>query len=146
MDEVIIKHIDNIAAALPLVWDTFMEFEAPDYSEQGAAEFYNSIHDEDYLRQLSAYGAYSGDTLLGVIASRNEGAHIALFFVDGKYHRRGIGRKLFERLKADCTFKKMTVNSSPYAVGVYESFGFCPTDTVQTVNGIRFTPMKLILD
>lgn len=28
------------ADALLLVWDVFMEYEAPDYSEEGIAEFY----------------------------------------------------------------------------------------------------------
>ena len=31
------------ADALLLVWDVFMEYEAPDYSEEGIAEFYKSI-------------------------------------------------------------------------------------------------------
>lgn len=40
------------------------------------------------------------------------GKHIALFFVEGKYHCQGIGKQLFQTVKAD----NMTVNSSPYAV------------------------------
>ena len=40
------------ADALLLVWDVFMEYEAPDYSEEGIAEFYKSIHDEGYLSKL----------------------------------------------------------------------------------------------
>lgn len=43
------------ADALLLVWDVFMEYEAPDYSEEGIAEFYKSIHDEGYLQVQAPY-------------------------------------------------------------------------------------------
>lgn len=77
------------ADALLLVWDVFMEYEAPDYSEEGIAEFYKSIHDEGYLSKLHMYGAFMENRLVGVIATRSEGAHIALFFVKGEYHGKG---------------------------------------------------------
>ena len=37
----------------------------------------------------------------------------------------------------------MTVNSSPYAVGIYRKLGFKAVDDEQSVNGLRFTPMTL---
>ena len=117
----------------------FLEYEAPDYTQEGIDEFYKSIHDENYLAMLSLYGAFSSEGLVGVIATRNSGKHIALFFVDGKYHRQGIGKQLFQAVQTD----KMTVNSSPYAVPVYSKFGFKSVNTEQVVNGIRFTPMEL---
>lgn len=145
MEDILIKYIDDKDAALSLVWDVFLEFEAPEYSEAGVNEFYKSIHDKAYLQQICMYGAFLDDKLVGVIAARNEKSHIALFFVDGKYHRQGIGRKLFEVTKANCNSDKMTVNSSPYAVSIYAKLGFCQTDKEQVVNGIRFTPMELRL-
>lgn len=146
MSDIKIKCIKNSDAALSLVWNVFSEYEAPEYSKDGIEEFYKSIHDEAYLQQLSIYGAYLDDILVGVIATRNEGSHIALFFVDGKYHKQGIGRKLFETVKSNCKSEKMTVNSSPYAVSIYEKLGFCRMSTEQVVNGIRFYPMELILN
>ena len=143
MEGITIKCIDNKEMALSLVWNVFLEFEAPEYSEDGIKEFHTSIHEEAYLRQLCMHGAFLDDKLVGVIATRNEKSHIALFFVDGKYHRQGIGRKLFEAAKSDCNSDKITVNSSPYAVPVYTKLGFHQTDKEQVVNGIRFTPMEL---
>lgn len=130
---------DEMDRALGLVWRVFLEYEAPDYTPEGVAEFYRSIHDDGYLSALSVYGAFFGEELVGIIATRNSGTHIALFFVDGKYHRQGIGRQLFEAVHAD----KMTVNSSPYAVPVYEKLGFTATGAEQVVNGLLFTPMAL---
>lgn len=116
-----------------------MEYEAPDYTQDGIDEFYRSLHDENYLSALSAYGAFSNEELLGVIATRNGGKHIALFFVDGKYHHQGIGKRLFREVQTE----KMTVSSSPYALAVYRRLGFQAVDTEQVVNGLRFTPMEL---
>lgn len=129
----------DIETALNLVWKVFLEFEAPDYTQEGIDEFYRSIHDEDYLAALSLYGAFMNEELVGIIATRSGGKHIALFFVDGKYHRQGIGKQLFQSVKTD----KMTVNSSTYAVPVYSKFGFKPVNTEQVVKGLRFTPMAL---
>lgn len=128
--------------ALNLVWKVFQEYEAPDYTKEGVNEFYKSIHDEKYLSMLSLYGAFVQNKLIGVIATRNNGTHIALFFVDGKYHRKGIGKQLFQTVLKKCNSDKMTVNSSPYAVSIYHKLGFQDIDTEQVVNGLRFTPME----
>lgn len=134
----------EITEALSLVWSVFKEYEAPDYSDEGIEEFYKSIHDESYLAQLCMYGAFYNHKLVGVIATRSQGTHIALFFVEGKYHRQGIGKKLFQRMLKECHPDKMTVNSSPYAVPVYHKLGFCDVDKEQVVSGLRFTPMELV--
>ncbi len=139
MLNVSIKRLDETQSALQLVWEVFQEFESPDYTQEGINEFYKSIHDENYISMLTMYGAFLNGELVGVIATRNNGRHIALFFVDGKYHRQGIGKQLFEAVRTD----KMTVNSSPYAVGIYRKLGFKAVDEEQSVNGLRFTPMTL---
>lgn len=61
-----------------------------------------------------------------------------------KTDRKGIGRSLFETMRKDYDRQEFTVNSSPYAVEVYRHLGFKETDTEQTVNGLRFTPMRLL--
>lgn len=40
--------------------------------------------------------------------------------------------------------QEFAVNSSPYAVEIYRHLGFEEVDQEQTVNGIRFTPMKYV--
>lgn len=144
---IVIRRIeaDDMEAALELVWEVFWEYEAPDYSEQGTAEFYNMIHEPQWLSMLQVYGAYHQGELAGVIAARSHGSHIALFFVKGVYHKNGIGRKLFERFLNDSSANTITVNASPYAVPVYHRLGFQETDKEQTANGIRYIPMELHL-
>ena len=134
---------EEIEKALLLVWQVFQQYEAPDYTQEGSAEFYKSIHDEKYLSELCWYGAFVQDDLVGVLATRSAGAHIALFFVEGKYHRQGIGKQLYQAARAANHSNMMAVNSSPYAVPVYQKLGFRNTGSEQVVNGLRFTPMKL---
>ena len=127
-------------SATELCWEVFKECEAPDYTEFGTEEFCRSIHNRGFISQLRYFGAFDGERMTGVIAIRERG-HIALFFVKGEYHGRGIGRRLFERAEKECG-EKITVNSSPYALKIYRRLGFKETDSEQSVNGLRFTPME----
>ena len=134
---------EETGRALELVHRVFMTYEAPDYTREGTEEFEKSIRDEAYLSQLRFFGAFLKEELVGVLATRSGGTHIALFFVEGQYHRQGIGTRLFHAALAHDPADTMTVNSSPYAVPVYHHLGFRDTDAEQTVNGLRFTPMEL---
>lgn len=139
-----IKKIDRNQrdTAIQLVSAVFMQFEAPDYSIEGVETFKRTaIYNNDFLDSLNMYGAYDSETLLGVIATRNNGNHIALFFVDGKHHRQGIGKKLFQIVLENSTGKEITVNSSPYAVEVYHRLGFVDIAPEETTNEIRYIPM-----
>ncbi len=139
-----IKNIDRNQrdTAIQLVLDVFMQFEAPDYSVEGVEIFKRTaIYNNDFLDGLNMYGAYDSETLLGVIATRNKGNHIALFFVDGKHHRQGIGKTLFQIVLENSTAKEITVNSSPYAVEVYHRLGFVDIAPEETTNEIRYIPM-----
>ena len=133
---------EELEEALSLTWKVFQQYEAPDYAQEGVAEFYKSIHDEAYLSGLCWYGAFVQEQLVGVIATKNAGTHIALFFVDGKYHRQGIGKQLYQIAQTANPSNSMTVHSSPYAVPIYRRLGFKDTDTEQVINGLRFTPME----
>jgi len=132
---------DERPAALNLAWRVFSEYESPDYSAEGTEEFRKCLHDEKYLSGLHYYGAFDGRKLIGEIAIRSYKKHICFFFVDGDYHRLGIGTRMFRSLLEDFPNEKITLNSSPFGVAFYKAIGFVPTDEEKTVNGIRFTPM-----
>ena len=127
--------------ALKLVLNVFMMYEAPDYIDEGINTFRSCIGNQDYIDSLTLYGAFDNNKVIGVIATRNEGNHIALFFVDGKYHRQGIGKRLFNIVIENSTSIKITVNSSPYAIEAYHHLGFIDTNIEQLTDGMRYTPM-----
>lgn len=139
---------DDIKEASDLVVRVFMEFEAPDYPQEGINNFldfvcYKNLSERYMMNEMKIFGAFIEDSLVGVIAYRNE-SHISLLFVDKKYHYKGIAKKLFERLVTEIRKKNdyITVNSSPYAVDVYRRFGFFDIKEEQIEDGIRYIPMK----
>jgi len=133
---------NEIPAALDLAWRVFSEYESPDYAPEGTEEFRKCLHDEEYLHGLQYYGTFDGGKLIGEIAIRPDKKHICFFFVDGRYHRLGIGTRMFRRLLEDYPDERITLNSSPYGLPFYKAIGFVSTDEEKIVNGIRFTPMK----
>ena len=143
---------EALEEALALVWEVFAEFEAPEYTQEGIEEFWRFIDLEYMLMQvgegnMTFWGAFEDDYLVGVIAFRGL-THISLLFVDGEYHRRGIGTALLktavsDNKKLDPEFNTITVNSSPYAVPFYTALGFKPTDEMLEEDGIKFMPMKI---
>lgn len=139
-----IKKIDRtqIPDAVNLIWTTFLQFEAPDYSDEGVKSFKKFIENKDIINSLEFWGAYDNGKLKGVIATNENRKHVCCFFVKAKYHRQGIGRKLWEHILINNQNSIITVNSSPYAVPVYHKLGFVDTDTEQLTDGIRYTPMK----
>lgn len=109
--------------ALELVIRVFMKYEAPDYSDEGVETFKRTaVYNKDYIESITMHGAYENNKIVGVIAMRNNGSHIALFFVDGQYHRKGIGKRLFQTVLEQSTADELTVNSSPYAQESLSSF------------------------
>ena len=142
MIQVRMLHAEERSIALDLAWRVFSEYESPDYSEEGTEEFRKCLHDEEYLSGIEYYGAFDGEILIGLVGIRSDIKHICFFFVDGKYHRQGIGTKLFKYVLRDYPDQSITLNSSPYGVPFYHALGFEDTDKEQTVNGIRFTPMR----
>lgn len=131
----------DVPEALDLIWEVFCEFEAPEYPEEGVQEFRGTLDNKSFISKMKFYGAYENDKLVGVLSMRSP-QHISMFFVKASHHRRGIGRKLFERMRKDYSEQKFTVNAAPYALEIYRRLGFVETDGEQETNGVRYTPMR----
>lgn len=134
------KIIANRRAALALAWEVFLEFEAPEYPPEGVASFRGYLNNPQAMAALDFYGAYKNGTLAGMLAVK-EKSHISLFFVRREFQRQGIGRAIFTAYLAQSAAPHITVNSSPYAVPIYERLGFSATAPEQLTDGIRYTPM-----
>lgn len=144
----------DIRPALELVWSVFQEFEAPEYTDEGVKAFKQVISYETVLErfrrgEIHFWGSKEKENgeWNGVIATMGE-SHIFLLFVKREHHRQGIANRLFRTVEERCRclpdIKRMTVNSSRFAVPFYRRLGFTETDKERTVNGIRFTPMEFM--
>jgi len=147
MDDFIYNEMsrDRLYDTLTLIRDVFMEFEAPDYSEEGIGEFLDFLEPLSITAMLDdgemrIWTCECEGRIIGAIAAGER--HINLLFVDGEFHRKGIARRLLEVMIESYKPAEITVNSSPYAIEVYKRLGFAATDPEREENGIRFTPMK----
>lgn len=137
--------------AMQLAWDTFLIYEAPEYTREGIKNFQDFVRDprlkEMFINgDFEATGAFLENNLVGILGSR--GPHISLLFVEPQYHHQGIAssmlKGLFNKMRSlGC--ERMTVNSSPYAVSFYKKLGFSNITAEVTKDGIRYTPMKIDL-
>jgi ribosomal protein S18 acetylase RimI-like enzyme len=90
--------------------------------------------------------AEASDSIIGFVGMRDN-SHLYHLFVAEAFQRRGIARRLWETAKQACRAAgnpgRFTVNSSNYAVGVYEAFGFRRVAPMQNVGGVLYWPMLL---
>ena len=140
-------NLENLEEAINVIEDTFMKFEAPDYSKQGIESFFKFANYEtikvNLSKNMKMYVAKVNEKIVGVIGYRDN-SHINLLFVLEEYQHNGIAKALYNLVLENCknaNTKRMTVNSSPYAHNVYLKLGFIDDNQMQEVDGIKFYPM-----
>jgi len=84
--------------------------------------------------------------LAGVVAVR-DGQHLFHLFVDTAFQRQGFAARLWahaqQRALARGNTQGFTVNSTPYALPVYQRLGFVATGAEVQTRGIAYVPMRL---
>lgn len=126
-----------------------LEYIVHDSPPEGACNFLRE-NDEEGLRGFVRSGhvyhvAIDGGELAGFIAIRNND-HLYHLFVDRRWHRQGLARRLWEVARSAALARggagSFTVNASSFAVPVYEKFGFERTGPLQCVKGLKVNPMR----
>ena len=141
------------AAVCELALRVFGQFVAPQFSSEGRREF-QSYADPHLLRLRSRWNhlvllAVDDDAIAGMIEVRDDG-HVTLFFVEGEHQGEGIGGELLRRSLSisemrNPNLSRVTVNSSPNAVAIYERLGFRKAGAERDGDHIRSVPMVLDL-
>lgn len=116
----------------------------------GAEAFLQTIGPPSIQKLIEApdmayYKATEAGQLAGVVALRDN-AHLYHLFVAPAFQGQGLSRRLWEHVRDEARLHgnggHFTVNSTPYAVAVYERFGFKATGPRVETNGIAFVPMR----
>lgn len=139
------------AAAAAVVIAAFDGFIAPGLSEEGIEEFRDYAHPNSIAARRQRgpkhhqVVAVQESAVIGIGEVR-EWRHVSMLFVHPEQQQKGVGGALFERLLAatleHCAdTKQLTVNSSPYAVPIYERLGFDIAGPPKTISGIPHIPM-----
>lgn len=146
---------EDLVEVSNFVWMIFSEFIAREYSLEGIETFRKFIEPKELEKLLKSknfliMGCFEKEKMIGVIAVKDF-CHISLLFVDKAYHRKGIAKELFAKTVKRCMqenpkIKEITVNSSSYAVEIYERLGFKQMGPQTTKDGITFVPMKICVE
>ena len=89
--------------AADLSYKVCMECGISDFTQEGIETFKSFIYDTSLMNELDLYGAFDNNLLIGVIGLNRKRQHISLFFILPKYHRKGIGKSLFNHMMNDFT-------------------------------------------
>lgn len=142
---------DDIPAAASLLRAAAEEFILHESSPDDAAAFL-AAQGEERMRGFLAEGyvyhvAEVGGELAGFVAVRQR-SHVYSLYVDKRFHRRGIARRLWDVAREAALGPDhpgaFTVNASNHAVAFYESLGFVRTAPMQ-VSTVCYNPMRLAL-
>ena len=123
----------------------FIESEDDSYTKKGIETFCNFVDNKKITKSFKVYGAFEDNILKGVIVTDRRKRHINLFFVDKSSQGKGIGKELMNIVVNNNENSYITVNSSRYGVPIYEKLGFVKIEEEKEQDGLKFTPMKLIL-
>ena len=123
----------------------FIESEDDSYTKKGIETFCNFVDNKKITKSFKVYGAFEDNVLKGIIVTDRRKRHISLFFVDKVSQGKGIGKKLMNIVVNNNENSYITVNSSRYGVPIYEKLGFIKIEEEKEQDGLKFTPMKLIL-
>lgn len=139
----------DVPAVARLLQVLAREFIVNESTPEGASTFLRE-NDEAaigrYIEQGHVYHVAESDgEIAGFIAIRDR-AHLFHMFVAAKWQRQGVARKLWETARQAAIDAggcgNFTVNSSNFAVPVYEAMGFVRTAPMQSLKGLFFNPME----
>ncbi|WP_302272722.1 GNAT family N-acetyltransferase [Brachyspira aalborgi] len=139
--------INDIEEISDLVKRIYLKYNSKIDSEEGINNILTFISKENMQLRFYIEGALmlvarnKNNKIVGAIELKNF-EHISLFFVDDKYFKFGIGKKLFEEVKNILKLEKYSVNASDYALEFYKKLGFIQiTDSIKIEKGVHFYPM-----
>ena len=155
MSEVQIRaaKLADAAEISTLVRQSAQKFIVADFTPEGAKTLLDSMSAEALEERIRSgyryHVAQLDGQLVGVVGVRGD-FHLYALFVAEPFHRRGIGRRLWNHALAECLARghrgPFTVNSSRMAVPVYGQFGFQVTGEEIDIGGVLSIPMQLILE
>lgn len=135
--------VEDSEAISALVMAVFERCVAPDLDEEGRANFARDTTPEAVAGRLAegseGWLAERANRVVGVLEMRAD--HLKSLFVAPDCHGQGLARRLLERALAGREGAEITVNSSPYAMEIYEHLGFRRTSDWTVIDGLRHQPM-----
>ena len=135
-----------------LIKKTFSEYNKKEATKDGF-EKYISHYDKDkvdlnelkgvFIKTPIFFVAVDGKKIVGMVRGKKN--YMINLFVDGKYHKNGIGKKLvdkFENVAKKDGSKKIKIRASLFAVPFYLRMGYKKTTGIRIFKGMKIQSMK----
>ncbi|MBT3983305.1 MAG: GNAT family N-acetyltransferase [Bacteriovoracaceae bacterium] len=143
---------DTVPSA-ELIYQVFKKYNGNDYFDlKGVNEVLDLLDAKKrstadlmvmFSRSSIVYVAEEGKQIIGVIrGSKNK---ITSLMVDGRFHKRGVGKKLIEKFEADAISlggEFIKIRSSLFAVSFYQAQGFKKNTGIRKFMGLKVFNMK----
>jgi GNAT superfamily N-acetyltransferase len=141
----------DVEAASLLIMRTYAEYnhdEGVAEATESYIEAYDPTSNLDELKKRFGrtpicYVAIENQSVVGVV--RGVPGRLINLFVDGQYHRRGIGKKLLLRFESECQKRdahKIKTNASIFGILFYEANGYKKSTGVRNLKGLLVQPMR----
>jgi GNAT superfamily N-acetyltransferase len=141
----------DIEEVVSLIDRTYRRFNGRE-STPSATKRYAGLYDlrrkrdnieEKFLGATVCLVAVDGTEVVGVLRCQEE--WVRNLFVDGRYHRQGIGSRLMEECERTCRrrgLQALKLNSTLFALPFYQVRGYKKMTGVQRREGLAYQPMK----
>jgi len=145
------KDVKDVARLMPRVYKEFNNKEA---SPEKIQEFSDSMDpkknsNKELLKKIKRplfFVATEKGKIIGIIRGMPDS--LTSLFVEGKYHKQGIGKKLFEFFQKEAIkqgSKSIKVRASLFATSFYQKIGFKKTTGQRRFQGMAIYSMKKTL-
>ena len=72
---------EEFTQAAELSLEVFSQCGAEDFNTEGLETFKSFVYSNELMNELTIYGAFDKETLIGALGTKREGTHISLFFI-----------------------------------------------------------------
>jgi hypothetical protein len=140
----------DVRSSLEVVRAAFDLSVAPQYPPEGIENFYTYASEQAMTERLEKgvhlFGAFVGQTLVGILEFKAKD-HVSLFLFILTGRGRAWARKLWDYALEELgkiypPIHWIGVNSSPYAVPIYQKLGFTAKGPIQEKGGVIFQEME----
>jgi len=148
--------ISDTYPAAKIVSKTFQKYNYREGTKK-AVEWYINLYkpSKNNIGKLKAnfsrteifFVAIENNKIIGIVRGRSN--RVVNLFVDGKNHKKGIGKMLMTKFEAECAkkgSKEIKIRASIYATPFYQKLGYKKTTGIRNFKGLKIYPMKKALN
>lgn len=141
----------DLFQAASLISETFRKFNFKDNAQAAARDyvaFYNPSLNRTEIKErfddsTLFFVAERHDQIVGILRATDN--RIVNLFVNKKFHKNGIGKKLIQCYEKECSklgYQEIVLRSQVYAVPFYLACGYKRTTGIRNKHGLLVQPMR----